>query len=106
MALPTHLFTDETLQNLYSKRVRKVIRKIFKQRLSHFDKVKFTKIYELFNGKSYRESFEMVVDDGLKRFLYSRHQNIQSRDALLREVEDQVWKQIMPQAPTTPPKNK
>jgi hypothetical protein len=105
MALPTYLFTDKILQNPYSKRVRKEIRKIFKQRLSHFDKVKFTKIYELFKGKSYRESFEMMVDEELKRFLYSRHQHIQSSAALFRVVEDQVWREKMPSAPTNPPKN-
>ena len=103
MALPTHLFTDEILQTPYSKRTRKEIRKIMKQRLSHSDKVKFTKIYELFNGKSYRESFEMVVDDGLKMFLYSRYLHIQSSAALFKEVEDQVWREKMPDAPTSPP---
>ena len=103
MALPTHLFTDEILQTPYSKRTRKEIRKIMKQRLSHSDKVKFTKIYELFKGKSYRESFEMVVDDRLKRFLYSRHQHIQSCEALFREVQHQVLREEMPDAPTSPP---
>ena len=70
MALPTHLFTDEILQTPYSKRTRKEIRKIMKQRLSHLDKVKFTKIYELFNGRAYRESFEMLVDDQLNSTLH------------------------------------
>ena len=103
MALPTHRFSEESLQHKYAQWVRKVIRKSLKQGLSHFDKVKFTKIYELFNGKSYRESFEMVVDDGLKMFLYSRYLHIQSSAALFKEVEDQVWREKMPDAPTSPP---
>ena len=70
MALPTHRFTDKILQHRYAQWVRKEIRKSMKQGLSHFDKVKFTKIYELFNGRAYRESFEMLVDDQLNSTLH------------------------------------
>ena len=106
MSLPTHRFSDKILQNPYSKMVRKEIRKSMKQRLSHFDKVKFTKIYEMFNGKSYRESFEMNVDDQLNRTLYLNCIHFHSRKALFRELESKIWQKQMPDAPNTPPKIK
>ena len=102
MALPTHRFTDKILQHRYAQWVRKEIRKSMKQGLSHFDKVKFTKIYELFNGKSYRESFEMMVDDRLNRALHLLCIRYHRRKALIRKIQAEM----LPEAPTTPPKIK
>jgi hypothetical protein len=102
----SYSFSEKILQNPYSKRIRKEIRKIMKQRLSHLDKVKFTKIYELFNGKAYRESFEKLVDDQLNRFLYSKCQHNQSCNALFNEVHALVLREMMPDVPKTPPKYK
>ncbi len=102
MSFTTHNFSEKILQNPYSKRVRKEIRKIMKQRLSNLDKVKFTKIYELFSGRSYRESFEKEVDEQLNKFLYSQCQQYCSCRDLLSEIKVAE----LPEAPKTPPKIK
>jgi hypothetical protein len=97
-----HILPDRILQGPTSKRARKEIRKIMKQHLSRLDKLKFTRVYEHLNGKSYRESFEMDVDNFLQWYLQEEWQ----LNCSCEDIFSEILSDMLPEGPTTLPKIK